>query len=1304
MLTKKCSSPAFDSIEKLYNIFTSGADFSEVQVAQLLLGLRSWLTDITEFERVTGEPLTQDLMHLLSRIGETDNELNKDRLFRIIEHSEDSIKKILKLLREKIVREYKLRHISSVRVIDSATSQWLSKKPGRTIRSRLGGKPYIKAFKRISSVDTVENRLLKAFAIKLGDVLFSRPSEFSRSLDSRSLNDLIFTEQDVEDIESKIHRWLRSDESSEIGMWVHLPPNNTLLQHREYRKIWDAWRWLQELDDCIYRDSCNVREDFLTVLYWSMASSLNTSKNVRFIQQPCESDYWEEFSISLLHSEKLIGVLVSSFDDIEQSLSIGNAVQERGNRKQKMSNKKVEKIALEYSKDRIWSECGDRKFEATFNDDFLLIRLNKKTKSYPIEMSSIQEVVSQATAFLLNERKISRYSQPVEEVKRAADRKCVVDLFSVRPMYSFDLNNDSCLSFRLVQQYWKDEKSNIPIDCGNADAIKMDDRIDTISMRHLFFLNDINEKIDENLLSTSADVFSERLREAFGTESITCLIPDSISEFEIDYVRKSFNLHFKDASALPRGIAAIFDGQFEKVFSEIDFKSKDIVVVLETTNDGFSITPVVGIENSQLKDKLPETLGIVWERHPSMEVKNSSLLASAKEQLLKHIPMSNEIVDLFGVEGLAVETQKLSFVDTEDNWYEISTKVNQIIDSLHKHEISASHISKSVRRIQQRNQNSRIFLLPLDSNFTQASGSKCEMLSPPISLVRGAQVLSQWQEEVDDIPLWKDHLPELAMEDRLKKKKFDLVTDTTIIPYKGQQVSIPISAQFALPKGVKEYRFKLYQGGKEELQYEARLNSESFPLPERTHCRLHMTYTYGADEPYELIFIPDDRRIQGEGFKPAKVQWCRIGDINYSSIDLPCPGFPPIYSFEDFEAHPATSSTRVTSTGKKDVIDWHENNVEKLKGIADYGRCTGLVAETRSGLYFSREAILYSKEVAKGHAKNLLPFCDGDVVEFYKIETARGFKAHAISDRGAALDPQWWILGWLRFPTYLIWRDGFSISRDEVTDEFRDTVNSGIEYALKIVKTKSPEYTKTLKNEIIFHLCCLQQDAPEEIARILLGIFEKEEDESLSFFLEYFIHLGYALGDVSQEWQKKVLLHVINCAQSQERDVRSRALASLAISAWRFNDFVALLDESQVSLLLANLYECLQEDLELMKTKKGFRRKSLGSGVEFKELLTFCNHLELLLALLRLRKFDNESIKALLYPNDPQIKKYIELVDQIIEASRNNRSVTLNSRIQLDLKKPTMFKDVPDLLYALQMYLSGDDGADAIEILRVTDN
>ena len=43
------------------------------------------------------------------------------------------------------------------------------------------------------------------------------------------------------------------------------------------------------------------------------------------------------------------------------------------------------------------------------------------------------------------------------------------------------------------------------------------------------------------------------------------------------------------------------------------------------------------------------------------------------------------------------------------------------------------------------------------------------------------------------------------------------------------------------------------------------------------------------------------------------------------------------------------------------------------------------------------------------------------------------------------------------------------------------------------------------------------------------------------------------------------------------------------------------------------------------------------------------------------------------------------------------------SRISLQIEKPEMFRNTPDLLYALRMYLTGDSGADTIDITGVSD-
>ena len=55
-------------------------------------------------------------------------------------------------------------------------------------------------------------------------------------------------------------------------------------------------------------------------------------------------------------------------------------------------------------------------------------------------------------------------------------------------------------------------------------------------------------------------------------------------------------------------------------------------------------------------------------------------------------------------------------------------------------------------------------------------------------------------------------------------------------------------------------------------------------------------------------------------------------------------------------------------------------------------------------------------------------------------------------------------------------------------------------------------------------------------------------------------------------------------------------------------------------------------------------------------------------------------------------------MEQVVQSN-----VQLLSRIKLSIQKPTGDR-TPDLLYALRLYLTGDDGANAIHISSVSDN
>ena len=73
-----------------------------------------------------------------------------------------------------------------------------------------------------TSLDTLENRLFKAFLKKLDDILYEKEKAFGFA----SMPDF------QKNFNSKIHRWLQEECAQSIGEWSNIPPNNTLLNDK----------------------------------------------------------------------------------------------------------------------------------------------------------------------------------------------------------------------------------------------------------------------------------------------------------------------------------------------------------------------------------------------------------------------------------------------------------------------------------------------------------------------------------------------------------------------------------------------------------------------------------------------------------------------------------------------------------------------------------------------------------------------------------------------------------------------------------------------------------------------------------------------------------------------------------------------------------------------------------------------------------------------------------------------------------------------------------------------------------------
>ena len=260
------------NLEELYKSFSTNKDSKE------LLLQSHWFASFADFDPKTGETLPMSLNKALNRIANRQpSKVLKDRLWLLTDHSEQAARRLMKALSEEPRRESAYLPIRDVRELDTASFIALSRRPGRNIREKLADKPYMQAVRHFQSIDVPENRLLKTYLMTLADALELR----KKYLKDRQTEDLLQT----------IYRWLNEDGIREIARWENLAPNNTLLSHRDYRRVWNSWRWLQSIEEDIENDFANLqkRRDLRTK--WDGLAKRYASGNTVYADMPLFVDF-----------------------------------------------------------------------------------------------------------------------------------------------------------------------------------------------------------------------------------------------------------------------------------------------------------------------------------------------------------------------------------------------------------------------------------------------------------------------------------------------------------------------------------------------------------------------------------------------------------------------------------------------------------------------------------------------------------------------------------------------------------------------------------------------------------------------------------------------------------------------------------------------------------------------------------------------------------------------------------------------------------------------------------------------------
>lgn len=811
-----------------------------------------------------------------------------------------------------------------------------------------------------------------------------------------------------------------------------------------------------------------------------------------------------------------------------------------------------------------------------------------------------------------------------------------IDLTELFPTYAFlsgdtasPKTQDSC---PLLWQQWKnaDSAETIDIELFHAEAAYLHPDATTISAPDLFFATDTaNDQLDR-----AARAFASKLRETFTDNKLFWLMPDDPrSDFALKIIRRNINAHFPGAEPLPRSIAAVFE--------QVDYRRLHdgySVVVVDTVGGVQCATKLEAHHNPKLEKRAPETRGFYWERQPS-------------------VIFSRENEDEQDANQARPTAYDIATVDADGYWHKA------------KKPKKAPPISEKTLRGDKR------------------IGKFHDIITLSDSPVRGGIRLFTMQKKAGDIPLWCEQIPALFIKGKSHGRyQFSCLVahgSTSVKPVRDNPVRIHIPESFKLPKGKDSYPLPLVIGeNEEELGISARLESPAFPLQKDLYCNLKLTFTYGADDPYCLIFEPINSSIP-----PIRAKWEKTEDEVIT--DAPAPEYPRLLTWNELRNAPREEGKTT------DYLDWAEKSMKKLETMAshiDEERYVGTICrdwesdDYNEGAYYTfaecdnldRNVKLQSGDFLRGF--NYKMFRKGSRISF-ELKNGKFGKRIAGPDLQKVKDVVQQIHHGIYVPVIQVWRNGHSIYDKQCPATFRASIKSSIESLRGFLS--DDDFPKEIRNEIIFLFACMHKDAPEECAQWVAQQFNGETIYNKQA-------VGFCLGDLSMPWQEAVFRTLVSFPSHD-------ALRVFAYAIWRDPHFVEKFSSadlqsilSVLSEMLTNVKPCPPDKNEKDRyTKRNWNRKTVEP-------------LELLLGLLRTRDSSDEEIRMLLQPTREITKELAKQVDRITGLFEQSH-VTLFSRVQLgNLQKPEDDR-TPDLLYALRLYLTGDDGASAIEIIGISD-
>jgi len=431
---------------------------------------------------------------------------------------------------------------------------------------------------------------------------------------------------------------------------------------------------------------------------------------------------------------------------------------------------------------------------------------------------------------------------------------------------------------------------------------------------------------------------------------------------------------------------------------------------------------------------------------------------------------------------------------------------------------------------------------------------------------------------------------------------------------------------FNLPKS--KAVFPLHQGeGRHSLDYVAEIDFP--PQQSSTACKLDLRYTYGADEPYSLDFMPCERSSSLPRVIHAK--WSRADQVAVSApTSYSPPPFPEMKSWSELRSYQKKD-------GPRDLVDQVEQVLTRIDPVEAAQREAARKEANRKKRFHEKEeqyrrrrksGIVSSPVMQKNGPKFF--FIEGDGGKFYCNENA--LRRGCSLDRIVRGTPVWFTIR--NFEDKKTGEQKSCANDVALEDVLPDDLQSefaslstpiqpvvlpigeflnrnaeSINKALRSVRfpmltimrgarsLSDPSFPEALRNRLqkVIDILCEALDSGNIPERIRMEVFQffsyLHKFAPASFFKWANAEIGdsdfigaswrkiaYCLGDVSCEWQHSVLEGILaRILRMRGKNDVDLAIGALSIASWRSERFLDSVPPAEADKILCILRDRMRQ-------------------------------------------------------------------------------------------------------------------------------